>query len=133
ARAMPYLRKSLERSQPGDSIVRKLFALLTHGHRTLGQPREALAVCRAGRVRCPDDAELLFLEGMLLGEHGAPRGASAVFEHLLNVRPGAHFASLDPELRGPRTRHHLALAYRAQGRLDDAEEQWRLALVERPD
>jgi tetratricopeptide (TPR) repeat protein len=51
----------------------------------------------------------------------------------LNVRPGAHFASLDPELRGPRTRHHLALAYRAQGRLDDAEEQWRLALVERPD
>src|SRR5438105_2817823 len=31
--ALPLLRRSLERSAPGDSIVRKLYALLVHCHR----------------------------------------------------------------------------------------------------
>lgn len=69
-KAIPLLRRSLERCGPGDSIVRKLFVLLSHAHRRLGQPREALAICRAGRARCPDDAELRFVEGVLLRASG---------------------------------------------------------------
>src|SRR5205814_5606554 len=38
AEALPCLRRSLERSQPGDSIARKLYALLAQGHRRPGQP-----------------------------------------------------------------------------------------------
>jgi len=37
--ALPMLGRSLERSQPGDSIVRKLYALIVQCHR-LGEPRQ---------------------------------------------------------------------------------------------
>src|SRR5262249_42008429 len=64
-RALPYLRRSLELSSPGDSIVRKLYALVAQCHRQLGQESEALLACRAGRQHYPQDAELLFLEGAI--------------------------------------------------------------------
>ena len=48
ADALPLLRRSLERSQPGDSIVPKLHALIVACLRLLRQPREALAACHAG-------------------------------------------------------------------------------------
>jgi tetratricopeptide (TPR) repeat protein/glycosyltransferase involved in cell wall biosynthesis len=131
-KAIPLLRRSLERCGPGDSIVRKLFVLLSHAHRRLGQMREALAVCRAGRARCPDDAELLFVEGVLLLETGDPAGAEVCLRQLLAIRPGAHFASLDAGLRGGKARHHLALACRGQGRLAEAEEHWRAVVAEQP-
>jgi len=35
--ALPMLQRSLERSQPGDSIVRKLYALIAQCHRRLGE------------------------------------------------------------------------------------------------
>ncbi len=56
AKSLPILRRSLERSRPGDSIVRKLYALIAQGHRELGQFQEALAICRSGQARYPDDA-----------------------------------------------------------------------------
>ena len=59
--ALPRLRRSLEKSAPSDSIVRKLFALITQCYRQLGQKAEALAACRSGRRYYPEDAELLFL------------------------------------------------------------------------
>ena len=130
--AVPRLRRSLERCGPGDSIVRKLFVLLSHAYRRLGQMREALAVCRAGRARCPDDAELLVVEGILLLETGDPAGAEVCLRQLLATRPGAHFASLDAGLRGGKARHHLALACRGQGRLTEAEEHWRGVVAEQP-
>src|SRR5262249_37140194 len=43
AESIPYLRRSLELSHPSDSIVRKLYALLTEAHWRLGQKKEALA------------------------------------------------------------------------------------------
>src|SRR5262249_5331363 len=56
AEALPHLRRSLERSDPGDSIVRKLYALIAGCQVSLGQPGEAVAACTAGRVHYPDDA-----------------------------------------------------------------------------
>src|SRR5262249_29483991 len=90
AEALPYLKKSLDRSQPGDSITRKLYSLLAHGHRQLGQFREALAICRTGRARCPDDVEILLLEGQILEEFGDLDRAEAAFRNILNIQPGAH-------------------------------------------
>jgi tetratricopeptide (TPR) repeat protein/glycosyltransferase involved in cell wall biosynthesis len=127
-----YARRSLARSAPGDSIVRKLHVILARAHERLGQPREALAWCCAGRARCPDDAELLFQEGVLLLALDEPRRAELVLRTLLALRPGEHFASVDAGLRGHKARHQLARALQAQGRADEAEEQWRAALAERP-
>jgi FkbM family methyltransferase len=133
AEALPLLRRSLERSHPSDSIVRKLFALIVQCHRQLGQSKEALEACRAGRKYYPDDTELLFTEGMMLRDLGDAAGAEACLVRLLQSQPGEHFASVDAGLRGYKTRHNLAVLYREQGRLRDALAQWQTALQERPD
>ena len=85
-----------------------------------------------GRARCPDDAELLFQEGVLLLALHEPRRAQLVLRTPLALRPGEHFASVDAGLRGHKARHQLARALQAQGRADEAEDQWRAALAERP-
>jgi tetratricopeptide (TPR) repeat protein len=139
AEAMPFLRRSLERSGPGDSIVRKLYALLADCHRRLGQRSDALAVCRAGRACCPDDPELTFQEGSLLAELGDPVGAEACWLSLLpdaaGRRPGLReqFASYDEGLHGYLVHERLGELYRALGREQQAEEHWRAALAQRPD
>jgi tetratricopeptide (TPR) repeat protein len=139
AEALVYLRRSLATSQPGDSLVRKLYALLAGCHRRLGQHRDALAACRAGRARCPDDVELLFLEGTLLADHGDAAGAERCWRLLLpgegvGLPPsaGGAFASYDEGLRGYLTRHQLARLCQAQGRPAEAEAHWRAALAEAP-
>ncbi len=132
AQAIPYLRRSLERCGHGDSIVRKLFFLLSVAHEQLGQVPEALRWCRAGRVRCPDDAELLFQEGLLLRRLNDRSGAKAAWRALIEVRPSHHFASVDAGVRGFKPRHQLAVLYRDEGDAAAAETQWRAVVAERP-
>ena len=131
--ALPLLRRSLEGSHPRDSIVRKLYALLAQGHRQLGQPSEALAACQAGRRLYPDDAELLFQEGLLLREQGDRAAAEARFVRLLERPEGGHFGSVDAGLRGYKARHNLAVLCHEQGRGPEAEALWRRAVAEQPD
>ncbi len=132
AASLPLLRRSLERSPPDASIVPKLYLLLAQGHRQLHDLAAAWVACRAGRARCPDDAELLFLEGRWLREQGDLHAAEACLLHLLHMQSSAHFASLDTGLRGYRARHQLALLYRQQGRVAEAEAVWQAALAEQP-
>ena len=73
----------LDRSHPSDSIVRKLYALVVQCHRRLDQPALALAACRAGRAVYPQDAELLFQEGVILRGLGERSGAEACLLRLL--------------------------------------------------
>ncbi len=133
AEALACLRRSLERSAAGDSIVRKLYALIVQCHRRLGQHAEALAACQAGRAYYPEDAELLFLEGLVRRERQDYRGAEACLLRLLDTHEGQHFGSVDAGLRGYKARHNLAVLYLEQGRLVEAERQWQAALGERPD
>jgi GT2 family glycosyltransferase/tetratricopeptide (TPR) repeat protein len=130
--ALPLLGRSLERSQPSDSIVRKLYALLAQGQRRLGRPEQAVAACQAGRRHYPDDAELLFQEALGRQEVRDPAGAEACLLRLLEGREGKHFASLDAGLRGHKARHNLAVLYQGQGRRVEAEAQWRAAAAEAP-
>jgi GT2 family glycosyltransferase/tetratricopeptide (TPR) repeat protein len=131
--AVAALRQSLERSQPTDSIVRKLYALIVQCHRQLGQAGEARAAWRAGRALYPEDAELLFQEGLLRHEEGDGAGAEAAWLRLLGTEERPHFASVDTGLRGYKARHNVALLYREQGRHREAEAQWQAALAEQPD
>jgi len=130
--ALPLLERSLARSQPGDSIVRKLYALIVQCHRQLGEHEQALAACKTGQQHYPQDCELLFQEGLVRREHGDRVGAERCFLHLMEHWEGSHFASLDTGLRSHKARHNLAVLYREQGRLAEAEAQWRAALAEQP-
>src|SRR5262249_34702966 len=82
--ALPYLRRSLARSAPADSIVRKLHALVSECLGQQGQVAEALEACLEGRRLYPDDAELLFREGALREALGDLAGAAGAFERLVN-------------------------------------------------
>jgi GT2 family glycosyltransferase/tetratricopeptide (TPR) repeat protein len=130
AEALPLLRRSLALSHPADSIVRKAYTLVMECHRQLGQPEEALTVCQEGRRYYPDDAQLLFQEALLCRELGDPAGAEGCFLRLLETNEGPHFASVAEGLRGHKARHNLAIVYHEQGRLAEAEAQWKAALDE---
>jgi tetratricopeptide (TPR) repeat protein len=130
AEALPFLQRSLELSHPADSIVRKLYTLIVECHRKLKRPVEALAVCQSGRRGYPQDAQLLFMESLLHRELGNLSQAEASLLELIGGNEGAHFASIAEGLRGPAARHNLAIVYREQGRLAEAEAQWRAALAQ---
>jgi tetratricopeptide (TPR) repeat protein len=140
AEAIPMLQRSLEHSRPADSITPKLYALLVQSHRKLNQLREAYAVCRAGRIRCPDDAELLFLEGQLAHELGDRVTARTSWQRLLASANGSAnvpaapdcFTSVDAGLHGHLVRYHLAVLSREEGRDSEAEAHWQAALAESP-
>jgi tetratricopeptide (TPR) repeat protein len=131
--ALPLLKRSLELSHPSDSIVRKLHALIVQCHRRLERTSEALEACRSGRMVYPDDAELLFQEGLILRGLGDRAGAEACLLRLLQSREDDHFASVDPGLRGYKARHNLAVLYQEQGRVIEAEVQWKSVTEERPE
>lgn len=132
AQALPHLRRSLELSHPGDSILRKLWALIARAHHQLGQLPEALTACRSGRQRFPEEPELLFWEALLLRDHGDLNGAETHLRRLLAMPPGVHLAGADEGMQSYKARVLLGEIYRQQGRLDEAEAQWRQVLAERP-
>src|SRR5262249_10236080 len=130
--ALPYLERSLARSHPRDSIVRKLYAQVAQCHHRADRREEALRAGAAGREHDPDDAELLFVEGLVRQDVGDWEGAAGCWRRLVEGRDGQHFASVDAGLRGYKTRHNLALAYLHLNRPVEAEEQWRRAAEEMP-
>jgi hypothetical protein len=87
AEAIPLLQRSLQYSHNADSITPKLYSLLTQCHHRLGQFEQAWAVCQAGQVRHPEDAELLFLKGQLCRQRGDRAGARSCWLQLLSPTP----------------------------------------------
>jgi len=128
------LEQSLKLSQPGETVVRKIYALLVRCARQTGRQQDAFTVCRTGRTHFPNDPELLFHEGQLRREGGDLKGAEAVLQFLLQSPAETYIAaSVDPGLKGFKGRCALAEVYRDQGRVDDAEREWRAALAVHPD
>jgi tetratricopeptide (TPR) repeat protein len=132
AEAVACLRRSLARSHPSDSIVRKLYALIAHCHRQQGRGAEALAACAEGRRHYPDDAELLFVEAQARRDAGDAAGAEVCLRRLLGGGDDPHFASVDDGLRGHKGRQNLASLLYGQGRHREAEALWREALAGKP-
>ncbi|HEY2154351.1 MAG TPA: glycosyltransferase, partial [Isosphaeraceae bacterium] len=81
--ALGYLRASLTASSSHDALIRKVYALIAQAHQMLGDPNSALAACIAGRSLAPDDAGLLFSEGMLRRDRGDLEGAEACWRQVL--------------------------------------------------
>ena len=133
AEAMPALHRSLERSHPTDSIVRKLYSLIVQCHRKLGQIDEAIHVCTEGQNLYPHDAELLFVLAGLLLDRGDYRIAEKLYKELKTGREEEHFGSTASGLRTYRATHGLALLYFEEKRWPEAEAQWLATILEQPD
>ncbi|MEA3208305.1 MAG: hypothetical protein QOE70_1362 [Chthoniobacter sp.] len=134
AEAIEFCQRSMQHLRPGESIERKLYVVQTGAHYQLGQREEALAACRAGRERHPEDVELLFWESVLLFELGRLSEAEACLLRLLEKEaPGGLAIGADPALGRYKARQNLAQIYRRQKRFAEAEEQWRKVLAEKPD
>ena len=133
AEALPFLQRSLERSHPADSIVRKLYSLITQCYQQLGSMSEAAANCSAGRALYPYDPELLFVESLLLRDRGDRRGAEDRLKQLISGREESeYFGSTAVGLRGYKARHSLALLYMEEERFAEAEAQWQMAVLDEP-
>lgn len=131
--AIPLLERSIARSHPADSIVRKLYALLLQAHKRLGSLLVALGVCDQGLKLYPQDAELLFQKAILLRELGHYPQAIEALHQLMRSQEEAHFASVDVGLKTFKALHNLAVIYRELGRTEEAREAWKKALVLAPD
>jgi glycosyltransferase involved in cell wall biosynthesis len=109
------LRRSLDRSHPRDSIVRKAYAMLVTARICAGEWEAALQANEEGRGYYPEDAELLFQAGQLYQRFGAFEPARAALERLVRGEEDPHYRSVDVGLRTYRGRHELALLYCRMG------------------
>jgi tetratricopeptide (TPR) repeat protein len=127
--AVNALARSLQVSAPGDSHVRKVYALLAQAYSALGRTATALHTCVQGLAQCPGDPELLFRKGTLEQSLGRLDEAEASFKALLGESRGRHFASVDRGILGIKLWHNLAVLHAQQGRHADAAAAWRRVLT----
>ncbi len=147
AEALPFLCHAQERAHPTFSLLPLLFTLQVRCLKQLSRRQEAFAMCAAGRTRFPADAALLFEEALLQWRYGDPAGAESCLRQLLDVPAGADrntpprrglppgaraLIPISEGLRGYLARHHLALLWFEQGRVAEAEVEWRAVLTEQP-
>ena len=137
ARSVRFLEESLRHldapSAPTRPPLDSLFVLLVRGYRDLGRADDARAVCREGRSRCPDDAELLFLDATLRQEGGDPHGARRSLEALLQLPAEPCLHRPDPAHRNRVAQHRLAEILAAHGQHAEAQSHWRRIIDEHPD
>ncbi len=131
--AIDYLRRSLAGSAPTDSITRKLYALIARAHQMLGESQLAIAACAEGLAIDPDDAELIFREGVARRNIQDNEGAERCWRRILTLKRPEQFASIDQGIYGHLTRRNLAALARERGDQAEAANLWRTVLAECPD
>lgn len=127
------LCRSLQLSSPGESHLRKLYALLTQAYARLGRTATALRTCVQGLALFPDDPELLFRRGVLEQLSGRLDLAEHAFKQVLSLPTPKHFASVDHGIFNVKAWHNLGLLYERQRRPRDAANAWRRILDQTPD
>jgi GT2 family glycosyltransferase/tetratricopeptide (TPR) repeat protein len=130
--AIDYLRRSIARATPGESHLRKAYALLVACHQQTGAREVAWTACQEGLRATPDDPELCFRAALLLHERGQVVEAARAYEQLLAAPKNYHFSSIDQGILGFKARQNLAIVYQELGDLARAEEQWRRVVGDKP-
>lgn len=130
--AIATLRRCLDVSRPGESHVRKAFALLVGTLTRVGRWAEAEHACDAGRRMFPADKELLFRDALLHTRAGRRKRAEQAYRRILDEPSERGFDSIDRGIGGAKARHNLALLYETQERWSDAEREWRAVLALQP-
>lgn len=127
-----FLQRSIAHSAPGESQLRKAYALLVSCYLQLGRQEKAWKACQEGLERFPRDEELRFKQAVLLHTRGQLREAVRTYRDLLRSREERHFTSVERGITGFKARHNLAMVYTELGDLAKAEKQWRLTVREVP-
>jgi O-antigen biosynthesis protein len=130
--AAGFLQRSIARSNPQESHLRKAYALLVYCQAQSHAYDAAEQTCRKGLALFPEDAELRFREGVLLHETGHFQESVQAYENVLRNHEERHFSSLDPGIKGFKARQNLAVVHTDLGDLAAAEKEWRLITQERP-
>jgi glycosyltransferase involved in cell wall biosynthesis len=130
--ALALLQRSLAGSAPGDSIVRKLFALIARAQQTLGESGAALRTCAQGLAVDPEDAELWFRKAVVYRHRGESTLAEACWQRILSLRRPEQFCSVDPGIYGHLTRRNLAMLAAERGDSAEANRLWAEVLAECP-
>jgi len=131
-KAVRALERSLVASHPGESHVRKIYALLVSSLKELGRAEEARRCCQQGLALFPKDPELHFRSGLLYHDAKRLRQAEQDYLAALANDDETHFASLDRGITGYKTRQNLAVVYAEMGALHKAEHQFRKIVEEVP-
>ncbi len=131
-KAVRFLRRSIAKSGPQESQLRKAYALLVSCYLEMGQQKRAWKLCRQGLKLFPQDEELRFRKGILLHGLGRLREAVQTYLELLENPGERHFTSVVQGITGFRARHNLAVVYSDLAELSHAEDQWRLVVQEVP-
>ncbi|MEX0717774.1 MAG: glycosyltransferase [Planctomycetaceae bacterium] len=130
--AVAYLQRSLSAAQPGESHVRKAYALLIGCLAQLGRHSESEKACAGALAIFPDDKELLFRRAILHHHFGRLGESERDYRRVLHDPEPRHFTSVDSGIAGFKARHNLALVLEDLGRFEDAEREWRAIVDERP-
>jgi len=131
--AVHYLTSSIAASGPGESHLRKAYALLVSCYGEQDRLDLASSTCNEARKLFPDDAELLFRSGIMAHRRSLLQEAEEAYVALLQPRETSrYFASVDRGIFGFKARHNLAAVYQDMNRPDLAEIQWRYATSELP-
>jgi GT2 family glycosyltransferase/tetratricopeptide (TPR) repeat protein len=125
AEAVSAFCRSLQLSTPGESHLRKLYALLAAAYAELGRPSAGLKTCLQGLAICPRDPELTFRKGVLEQALGKFDEAERTYRELLEAPADRYISSIDRGILGVKAWHNLAVVRERQGRLDLAAAAWR--------
>ncbi len=129
--AADWLRRSIAAAGPGESHVRKAYALLAVSLRESEGAEAALAAVDEGLAAVGPDPELLFHRGLLLARLGRPEEAREAYL-AMPKDAGAWFTSLDVGILGFKRAHNLGEACLAAGHYAEGLGWLRAALAERP-
>ena len=130
--ALGFLNKSMARSAPSDSIVRKLYALIARAHQMMGNSQAAIQTCLEGLKLDPQDAELWFRKAVVHRHRGEPAEAEKAWRRILGLKRPDQFCSVDQGIYGHLTRRNLAALAAERGDRQECERLWRGVLVECP-
>jgi glycosyltransferase involved in cell wall biosynthesis len=131
-KAVPALQKCLSLAGPRESIVRKVYAMLSGAHLENGDIAAARIWLEKGLALFPHDPELLFRSGIIYRDLGDLAAAERSYLTLLTAREVGHIDSLDVTMTGYKAHHNLALIYQDIGRLAEAEAAFQAAVADAP-
>lgn len=131
AQAVYWLRRSLSRSESGESHVRKAYALIGGSLRAMGRAEEALSTAEEGLGKAPNDPELIFLKASILSQLGRLHEAEAAYLSM-PMSTNGFFSSVDRGILGFKRLHNLAGVRHALGNYRGAKQAWEEALRAAP-
>ena len=125
--AVSWLQQSIQASTPGESHIRKAYALLAASQKRLGLNGEALSTVMKGLQEVGEDPELRFHAGLLLTDMNRLQEAREQYEAVQD-NIGDHFSSIDMSILTFKRYHNLGSVFMLMNDYQGAKKWWHKAL-----